>query len=127
MSDNNEKIVEGDVVREGRDMTPHEQQCKTYATIVYALQALTFVFGITWLAAIIVNYIKKADVEGTWLESHFRWQIKTFWVGSVGFVIGFLTWIFIIGMVVWGVTFIWVIYRIAKGWMRLYENKEMPM
>ncbi|MEW8206622.1 MAG: hypothetical protein AB2746_10910, partial [Candidatus Thiodiazotropha taylori] len=46
---------------------------------VYALQAASFLFVITLLIGVIVNYVKRDDVRGTWLESHFRWQIRTFW------------------------------------------------
>ena len=52
------------------------QATKNLTAIVYALQAVGFLLGITWVVAIIVNYVKKEDVKGTWLESHFRWQIR---------------------------------------------------
>ena len=66
------------------------QALKNLTAIVYALQAVGFLFGITWVVAIIVNYVKKEDVQGTRLESHFRWQIRTFWFGLVWAVLGFL-------------------------------------
>ncbi len=49
--------------------------------LVYGLQAASFFFGITAIAAVIINYVKKDDVLNTWLASHFRWQIRTFWFG----------------------------------------------
>jgi hypothetical protein len=54
---------------------------KTVATVVYALQAVGFFIGITWIVAIVMDYVKKDEAKGTWLESHFRWQIRTFWFG----------------------------------------------
>jgi uncharacterized membrane protein len=52
---------------------------KTIATVVYALQAVGFFVGITWIVAVVLDYVKQDDAKGTWLESHFRWQIRTFW------------------------------------------------
>ena len=52
---------------------------KSLTTIVYALYAASLVFGVTCLVAIIINYVKRDDVAGTWLESHFRWHLRTFW------------------------------------------------
>ena len=95
--------------------------------VIYALYAVSILVGITCLVAIIVNYVKRDDVAGTWLESHFRWQIRTFWWGLVWFVLGGLTWIILIGWVVLGVACVWFIYRIAKGWLNLNDGKPMVM
>ena len=100
---------------------------KTLTTVIYGLYALSLVFGVTAIIAIVLNYIKKDDAQGTWLESHFRWQIGTFWWSVVWVIVGALTWIILIGWVVWGVAFIWFIYRIAKGWLNLNDNKPMPV
>lgn len=105
--------------------TPDLQSLKTVTTAVYALQALAFLFGITFIVAVVVNYIKREDVRGTWLESHFRWQIRTFWYGLLWTVLGTLLYIVIIGYFIWLANVVWVIYRIAKGWLRLSEGKEM--
>jgi uncharacterized membrane protein len=102
---------------------------KNLTAIVYALQAVGFLLGITWLVAIIVNYVKKEDVKGTGLESHFRWQIRTFWFGLLWAVLGFLFMITIIGwfvgMFILMVDGTWVIYRVVKGWLRLNDGKQM--
>jgi uncharacterized membrane protein len=99
---------------------------KTLATVIYALYAVSLFFGVTAVIAIVLNYIKREDVQGTWLESHFRWQISTFWWGLLWLVVGAITWIILIGWLVWGVACIWFIYRIAKGWLNLNDNKPMP-
>ncbi len=101
------------------------QQAKKVTMAVYALQAASFVFGVTLIAAVILNYIKKEDVQGTWLASHFRWQIRTFWFGLLWGVIGGVTILIGVGFFILGVTTIWFIYRIVKGWLRLSEGKEM--
>jgi len=100
---------------------------KTLSTVIYALYALALFAGITAIVAIVLNYIKLDDARGTWLESHFRWQIRTFWWSVVWFVLGALTWIILIGWVVLGVASIWFIYRIAKGWLNLNDGKPMPL
>jgi uncharacterized membrane protein len=98
---------------------------KTVTVLVYALQAASFAVGITLIIGVILNYIKREDVRGTWLESHFRWQIRTFWYSILWTVIGFLTAIVLIGYAVLFANAIWVIYRIIKGWIRLSEGMEM--
>jgi uncharacterized membrane protein len=99
---------------------------KTVATVVYALQALGFFNGITWIAAVIINYVKREDVAGTWLESHFRWQIRTFWFGLLWAVLGVILFVLIVGWFILAADAIWIIYRIVKGWLNLSENRPMP-
>ena len=102
-----------------------EQSAKNVTTLIYALYAASFLIGITSIVAIVMNYIKKEDVAGTFLESHFRWQIRTFWFGMLWGVLGAITFVLVIGWFVLIANGIWVIYRIAKGWLRLNDNKPM--
>jgi uncharacterized membrane protein len=101
------------------------ERLKTITAAVYALQAAAYFTGLTALVGVIVNYVKLDDVRGTWLESHFRWQIRTFWFALLWFALGWLSWIVFVGMIVVGATAIWVIYRIVKGWLNLYEGRPM--
>ena len=103
-----------------------EKHLKTVATVVYALQAAGFFVGITWIVAVIVDYVKKEDAAGTWLESHLRWQIRTFWWGLLWGVIGGLLALVLVGFVVLFADAVWIIYRIVKGWLRLSENRALP-
>ena len=107
------------------DKDPAFERLKTITAVVYALQAAAYFTGLTALVGVIVNYVKLDDVRGTWLESHFRWQIRTFWFALLWFVLGALSWIVFVGMIVVGATAIWVIYRIVKGWLNLYEERPM--
>ena len=107
------------------DNSQEVQSLKTITTVVYALQAASFFIGLSFIAAVIVNYIKKSEVEGTWLESHFLWQIRTFWFSVLWSIIGFVLVFVLVGYLVLLADVIWVIYRIVKGWMRLSEGKEM--
>jgi len=120
----------------------------TWTQVVYALHAISlvigafgtatvigaFLFGWPSIIAVIINYVKRSDTAGTYLESHFRWQIRTFWfallwaviVGIAGallaiVLVGFAIWI--VGLFVLGV---WAIYRVARGWMRLADRQPMP-
>lgn len=100
-------------------------QGKTLTIVIYALQAASFVVGLSFLVAIIMNYIKKDDVRGTWLESHFRWQIRTFWFCLLWGLIGALLSAVFIGVIILLANAVWVIYRIAKGWINVADNKPM--
>jgi uncharacterized membrane protein len=55
----------------------------TAATIIGA-----FVFGVPSIIAVVINYLKREEARGTFLESHFRWQIRTFWFALLWFAIG---------------------------------------
>ena len=96
------------------------------ATIVGA-----FLFGWPSIIAVIINYVKRGDVQGTWLESHFRWQIRTFWFGFAWAALCglFVLVTFFVGIiVVWiplGLLALWFIYRIVRGWQALSRGRPM--
>jgi uncharacterized membrane protein len=92
------------------------------ATIVGA-----FVFGIPSILAVIINYVKRGDVRGTYLESHFSWQIRTFWWALLWLVVGVVLAIVLVGFAILFVVGIWVIYRIIRGWWALSERRPMPV
>ena len=96
---------------------------RNLAVAVYILQALSFFLGgITGLAGVIINYVKQDEVQGTWIEPHFRWQIRTFWIGLLWGVIGFITTFIIIGWFILLAISIWIIYRIVKGALALNDG-----
>ena len=88
-----------------------------------------FVFGLPSLIAVFLNYLKRSDVNGTWLESHFRWQIRTFWFTFLWLVVYGLLIITIIGIpVAWiliALLGLWVGYRVIRGWLALF--REQPV
>jgi uncharacterized membrane protein len=94
-------------------------------TLVYALQALSFLVGITLFAAVIINYVKANEVQGTWLDSHFLWQKRTFWYALLWGVLGIITSVIIIGFFILFADAVWLIYRIVKGWLNLSDKKAM--
>jgi uncharacterized membrane protein len=117
----------------------------TWTHVIYALHATSLVIGIIGTAtvvgafligwpsiiAVILNYVKRADVRGSWLETHFRWQIRTFWWGLLWAGLCILLVIATLGvgiLIVWiplGLVGIWFIYRVARGWIRLNERRPM--
>jgi uncharacterized membrane protein len=104
-----------------------EKNLKTVATVIYALQVAGFFTGIAWIIAVVVGYVKRDDAAGTWLESHYRWQIRTFWWGLLWGVVGGITTLVVIGFAILFADAVWIIYRIAKGWLNLAENKPVPV
>ncbi len=118
---------------------------ETWTKVIYALHAFSLLTGIIGAAtvvgafltgwpsiiAVILNYVKRSDARGTWLESHFRWQIRTFWFGllwialCVLFVIGTLGIGILIAWLPVAIVGLWFIYRIVRGWMALSDGKPM--
>ena len=120
----------------------------TWTHVIYGLHALSvligitsaasivgsFIFGVRSIVAVVMNYARRSDVRDTWLESHFSWQIRTFWLALGAsllvlllsaplmlILVGFATAIagfFIIG--------IWVLYRVLRGWLALRDARTLP-
>lgn len=97
--------------------------------------ATRFAFGLPSIIAVIMNYARRSDTHGTWLESHFRWQIRTFWYSwlwiLVVSIIAALLLILLIGFVIaivgYALIGAWIIYRVARGWLALREGRPMPL
>lgn len=102
-----------------------EQKLRQYAALVYALQAVALLVGVTLIAAVILNYLRRDEVAGTWLESHFTWQIRTFWWSMLWSVIGLATAIVLVGFVILLVAAVWFVFRIAKGWTELNDGRTV--
>lgn len=107
----------------------HEDHSSDYvglANIIYFLQALAFLLGgVTFIIAVLLNYLNMHRVKGTWLESHYKWQIKTFWFALLFVLIGTATVPFLFGFVVLAGGIIWTVHRIARGWISLNKSKEV--
>jgi uncharacterized membrane protein len=116
----------------------------TLAHVMYGLHAFSALAGLTsaafvvtafltgWpsIIAVILNYVKRSDTRGTWLDSHFGWQIRTFWFALLWLVIAGLLAVTVIGIpaaiVLMLGTGLWVGYRIVRGWLALLNNQAMP-
>jgi uncharacterized membrane protein len=117
----------------------------SWTQAIYALHAFSLLTGILGAAtvvgafltgwpsiiAVILNYIKQSEARGTWLESHFRWQIRTFWFGflwiglCVLFIIATLGLGILIAWLPMTVVAVWFIYRVVRGWVALRDNRPM--
>jgi uncharacterized membrane protein len=137
-------------VREERVQTATAEPAPSLITVthvVYGLHALSLITGIIGTAtvvgafltgwpsiiAVILNYVKRSEARGTWLESHFRWQIRTFWWGLlwVALCLVFVVVTLGIGVVIAWIPLMvvgfWFIYRIVKGWLRLVDRQPMDV
>ncbi|TSE36004.1 DUF4870 family protein [Tepidimonas charontis] len=95
--------------------------------VVYILYAVSWFVGITALVAIIINYVKRGDVAGTLYESHFTWQIRTFWWGLLWAVLGGVTLMVGVGFVILLAAFVWTVYRLVKGFLYWNDRKPLPV
>jgi uncharacterized membrane protein len=94
-----------------------------------------FLFSPPSIVAVIMNYARRSETHGTWLESHFRWQIRTFWYAWLWIILTSLISIpmmlvligFVILFIGLGLTGLWIIYRVARGWLALREGRPMPL
>jgi uncharacterized membrane protein len=95
-----------------------------------ALIVTAFLSGWPSIIAVILNYAKRSDVRGTWLDSHFGWQIRTFWYAFLWLLLGWVAFVTLIGipiaLAIWILTGLWVLYRIVRGWTALGARKAMP-
>jgi uncharacterized membrane protein len=96
-----------------------------------ALIVTAFLTGWPSIIAVILNYVKRSEAAGTFLDSHFSWQLRTFWFALLWVVTGWLMIVTIIGAVI-GVPLllgvgVWVLYRIARGWINLANRRPMPV
>ncbi len=131
-------------MHESPSLTPPDGLVKM-SHVIYGLHALTVVTGLMtpafivtafitgWpsLIAVVLSYMKRGEARGTFLESHFRWQIRTFWFALLWLLIAFLLAITLIGIpiafVMAGVAGIWVLYRVVRGWLNLNDRKALPV
>jgi uncharacterized membrane protein len=103
------------------------ENLKQYNLITYILYLVGFLVGVTGLIAIIMNYVKRDEMRGTWLESHVNWQIKTFWWCLLGYIIGAILTIVLIGYLILFLVLVWQIYRLVVGINALIDNREVGM
>lgn len=117
----------------------------TLAHLIYGLHAIalfsgiatsativgSFVSGLPSIIAVILNYVKRDAVRGTWLDSHYRWQIRTFWFALLWFGIAWLMFATLIGIPIFfgiiAIAGLWVLYRVVRGWINLSNRIPMPV
>lgn len=102
---------------------PETKPAKGIAAVCYGLQALSFFLFFPSLIAVIIGYQKRKSEKGTWLGTHFEWQIKSFWVLVSGSILCIL--LRVLGIVFIALLSLWFLYRIVKGWLALYEGRAV--
>jgi uncharacterized membrane protein len=124
--------------------SPHvDESLVTYTNVIYALHTLAVIIGLTTfhtvvgsfigglpsIVAVIMNYARRSATRGTYLESHFRWQIRTFWYAMLWACVCMLLILTIVGMLIGlpGLVAlaVWIIYRVARGWLALRDKRPM--
>ena len=120
-----------------------DESLVSYTHVMYALHSLAVLIGVTTfhtivgsfigslpsIVAVIMNYVRRSAVRGTYLDSHFGWQLRTFWYAVLWACAGALLFVTIIGIpvalaVLVGLT-VWIIYRLARGWLTLRDRKAL--
>jgi uncharacterized membrane protein len=132
---------EGRSIEKARDLSGSIAWCH----VMYALHALSaaggvlgaativgsFLFGWPSIIAVIINYVTRGNVRGTWLESHWRWQLRTFWFAAAWAVGATVLALTIIGIpVAWliiAVLGLWLLYRVIRGWLALVDRRDLPL
>ena len=122
---------------------PNLDGARAWCHVIYALHAfsvLTGIFGavsvigaflVGWpsIIAVILNYLKRGDVAGTWLDSHFRWQIRTFWFCLLWALVAIALGLTLIGLpltfFILAVVTVWLIYRVVRGWLALNAGRPI--
>jgi uncharacterized membrane protein len=123
---------------------PPREGLVTVTHVIYGLHAFSALTGLVsaafvvtafltgWpsIIAVIINYVKRSEVRGTWLDSHFSWQIRTFWFAALWVLVAVILFVTLVGIpfawAIWVITGIWVLYRIIRGWLALASDKAMP-
>jgi len=129
-------VADGEAAREVYLLTPVrsflaakaqeiEASEKTLPTLVYALYLAAFFFGLTMVVGVVLAYLNRPRVEGSWLASHYDWQIATFWRSLIGVALGLLLLVVWVGVLVLAATYVWVLYRIVKGWSALSAGQPV--
>jgi uncharacterized membrane protein len=108
--------------------------------LIYALYGIAAIaglapfFGVLGIVAIIIAYVKRSETAGTWLASHYRWLIRTFWFSMLWALLGWLV-LIILGLIligipiafgIWIAATVWVIYRVVRGYILFKESKAIP-
>ena len=118
---------------------------RSWCHVMYGLHALSalsgiltsasivgaFVFGWPSVIAVIINYVTRNQVRATWLDSHWRWQLRSFWYAALWMLVAGVLAATLIGLpaafVVIVITGVWVLYRVIRGWMGLLNRAVMPV
>lgn len=127
------------------DMSGQIDGARTWCHLIYALHGisalggvlggasiiLSFLFGWPSIIAVILNYVTRDNARGTWLDSHWRWQLRTFWLTAAWTLAAALLFLTLIGiplaLLIVAVISLWLLYRVIRGWLALADRRPMPV
>lgn len=137
-------MTEYEAVPTQSTQVPARQPPVNAALLVYALFAVAALvgvashgfplfaplLGIVGVVAIIVAYVKRDEAQGSWVQSHFRWLVRTFWWSLLWAMLGAVVFITLIGIpiafAIWAIDTIWVIYRVIRGYLYFHDSRPVP-
>ncbi|MBV6651279.1 DUF4870 family protein [Hoeflea alexandrii] len=97
---------------------------KTNLQVIYILYLVSFVIGISGLVGIVLAHLNRGKSEA-WLESHYTWAIRTFWLGLLGAFVSMLLMIVMIGMLTMLLVALWIVIRTVVGLQKLGRNEPI--
>jgi len=92
--------------------------------VIYILLIVSTLVGLTGIIGLIMAYVYK-DESNDWLQTHYRFQIRTYWIGLLYVALGFITLTINIGYFILLFTFVWMIVRCTKGLKQLENNQPV--
>jgi len=108
----------------GTDLSTEQAGDTGMALAIYILYLVGLVFGITFLIGVVMAYVNRGSAPA-WLESHYTFQIRTFWIGALFTVVGGLLAVFVVGYLLLLLAVIWLIIRCAKGISLLNKRRQV--
>ncbi|NDV11945.1 DUF4870 family protein [Crenobacter caeni] len=107
-------------------VSPDDRRFNNLVLLVYAIQAISLFTGLPAVIGLIINYLKLSEMRGTRYESHFRWQIRSFWWALAWSVLGGVLSLILVGYLVLGAVWLWFAYRVLRGFIALNDGRAMP-
>ena len=111
-----------------QELSNREAYAKKLTQVVYLCQGISLIpitCGLGFIVGVVINHLKRDTVKGTQFESHFNWQIRTFWILAISMLLGSLLSLVLIGFLLIAAAIIWTIYRVVKGYLCFYEGKPI--
>lgn len=129
--------MNGNVYQPPVDQSQRESSLRMVSHISYALHAIVAVSAVVpslqaspllLIAAFILDLVKKGDAQGTWLESHFSWRLRSVIWAAILYVVTLPLWLMLVvpGWAAWGLISIWFLYRVVRGWLALNGRRALP-
>lgn len=107
------------------EVTQQAPSSEGTAKVVYILYLAGIIFGLTGIIGVVMAYINKREAPD-WLQTHYQFQIRTFWIGLLYVLIGMILSIILIGYLVLLFWVVWLVIRCVKGMKSLDQKEAHP-